>query len=70
MRVFVLKLNFAHVLVAVVALLLIFSVYHETVLPAISHVISVASNRLVPIYAVNTEAKKLPSRLMRLGEPT
>ena len=59
MRVFVLKLNFAHVLVAVVALLLIFSVYHETVLPAISHVISVASNRLVPIYAVNTEAKKV-----------
>ena len=40
-------------------LLIVFSIYHETIQPMIAHVISVMSNRLVPIYAVSTEAKKL-----------
>ncbi|HHX01910.1 MAG TPA: polysaccharide deacetylase family protein [Firmicutes bacterium] len=59
MRIYVFKLNFAHVLILVVCLLMTFSVYHEGIQPMIAHVLSVISNRLVPIYAVDTPAKKL-----------
>lgn len=59
MRIYTFKLNLAHVLLFGVFLLIVFSIYHETIQPMIAHVISVMSNRLVPIYAVSTEAKKL-----------
>ncbi|HOB08101.1 MAG: polysaccharide deacetylase family protein [Limnochordia bacterium] len=59
MRVYVLKLNFTHVLLLAVFLLLTFSVYHEGIQPMIIQVFNAVSNRLVPIYAVDTPAKKI-----------
>ncbi len=59
MRVFVFKLNFTHVLILVVVLLLGFSIFHQGVQPFVEQVISVMSNRLIPIYAVETPKKQL-----------
>jgi len=59
MRVVVLKLNFAHVLTLIVLMLIAFSVFYEGIGPMFAKVMEVVSNRLVPIYAVDTQAKKI-----------
>lgn len=59
MRVFVFKFQLRHLFGILVILLLIFSITYEGLSPLYSRVIGVVSNRLVPIYEVNTQTKKL-----------
>ncbi|NLM25696.1 MAG: polysaccharide deacetylase family protein [Firmicutes bacterium] len=59
MRVFVYKLRFHHFFGLVVVLLLVFSITSEIFSPMVQKVISVTTNRLIPIYRVETSDKKL-----------
>lgn len=59
MRVFVFKLQLRHLFSLMIILLLVFSFAYEGLSPIYSRVIGVVSNRLVPIYKVNTQTKKL-----------
>ncbi len=59
MRVWTVKLNLTHVLCLVIILLLGISIVYEGFQPMYSNVIKVMTNRLVPIYGVNTNTNKL-----------
>lgn len=59
MRILVIKPHLAHVVCFVAFALLLFSVSYEGIKPFYSQVISVITNRLIPIYAVNTQTNRL-----------
>ncbi len=59
MRIWVVKLNLTHVLCLIVMVLLGISIIYEGLQPMYSRVISVMTNRLLPIYSVNTNNNKL-----------